>query len=135
MVRYFYALTPIVIVFGAVVVLTTLYLALVALLAVSLVALATLAWAVVFMPYMLSRAISRRLHVRIGGSPQTAAAQSPARRQEESVWHGAPSHPSGPTVRRDLQAPQHNYRDWADGMSTITRGQKSSGRVTFTQNV
>jgi hypothetical protein len=45
-----------------------------------LVALVALAWATVFVPYMLSRAISRRWHSRSGVSPRTAAALSPARR-------------------------------------------------------
>jgi hypothetical protein len=80
MVRYFYAWTPFVIV-GAVVLLTLPWLGLVALLTfalVSLVALAALAWAIVSVPYKLSRAISRRWHSRSDASPLTAAALSPA---------------------------------------------------------
>jgi uncharacterized protein (DUF486 family) len=77
MVRYFYAWTPLVIV-GTVVLLTLPWLGLIALMIVSLVALAALAWAIVFVPYMLSRAISRRWQGRSGASLRTAAAPSPA---------------------------------------------------------
>ena len=80
MVRYFYAWTPLVIV-GTVVLLSAPWLALIALMIVSLVALvalAELAWATVFVPYMLSRAISRRWHSRSSASPRAAAALSPA---------------------------------------------------------
>jgi hypothetical protein len=80
MVRYFYAWTPLVIV-GTVVLLSLPWLGLIALMIVSLVALAVLALAVVFVPYMLSEAISRRWHSRSAASPRTAAALSPARRQ------------------------------------------------------
>jgi hypothetical protein len=83
MVRYFYAWTPLVIL-GTVVLLSIPPLGLIALMIVSLVALvalATLAWATVFVPYMLGRTISRRWHSRSGASPRTAAALSPARRQ------------------------------------------------------
>jgi hypothetical protein len=91
MVRYFYAWTPLVIV-ATVVLLSLPWLSLIALVIVSLVALAALAWAIVSVPLLLSRSISRRWHVRSGASPRTAAALSPARHQNESVWHGAPSH-------------------------------------------
>ena len=80
MVRYFYAWTPFVIV-GTVVLLSLPWLGLIALMIVSLVALPTLALALVFAPYMLSRAISRRWHGRRGASPRTVAALSPARHQ------------------------------------------------------
>jgi hypothetical protein len=80
MVRYFYAWTPLVIV-GAVVILSLPWLGLIALVIVSLAPLAALAWATVFVPHLLSRAISRRWHGRSGASPQTAPALSPARRQ------------------------------------------------------
>jgi hypothetical protein len=83
MVRYSYAWTPLVIV-GTVVLLSLPWLGLIALMVVSLVALAALAalaWAIVSVPLMLSRAISRRWHTRSGASPRTAAALSPARRQ------------------------------------------------------
>jgi hypothetical protein len=83
MVSYVYAWTPLVIV-GTVVLLSLPWLGLIALviaLLVSPVALAALAWAIVSLPYMLSRAISRLWQGRIGASPQTAAAMSPARRQ------------------------------------------------------
>jgi hypothetical protein len=58
MVRYFYVWTPLVIV-GTVFFLSLPWLGLIALMIVSLVALAALALAIVFVPYMLSRAISR----------------------------------------------------------------------------
>jgi hypothetical protein len=85
MVRYFYAWTPLVIV-AAIVLLSMPWLGLVALMIVALVALAALVWAVVYVPYMLSRAISRRWHMRIGASPRTAPALAPARRQDDSAW-------------------------------------------------
>ncbi len=81
MVSYFFAWTPLVIVVGTLVLLTNAYLALIALMIVSLVALAALAWAILAVPYMLGRAISRRWQGRRGASPRTAAALSPARRQ------------------------------------------------------
>jgi hypothetical protein len=63
MVRYFYAWTPLVIV-GTVVLLSLPWLGLIALMIaslVALVALAALAWAIVFVPYMLGRAIRRNV--------------------------------------------------------------------------
>jgi hypothetical protein len=111
MVRYFYAWTPLIIV-AAVVLLSMPWLGLIALMIVAivaLVALAALAWAVVFVPYMLSRAISRRWHIRSGARPRTAPALSPARRQNDSAWQGAPSHPAALSVGRELQAPQHTF--------------------------
>ena len=84
MVRYFYAWTPLVIV-GTVVLLSLPWLGLIALMIVSLaavVALAALAWATVFVPYRLSRAISRSWHSHRRASSRTAAALSPARRQD-----------------------------------------------------
>jgi hypothetical protein len=92
MVRYFYAWTPLVIVGGTVVLLTIPYLALIALMVVSLVAVTTLAWAIVWVPRMLSRAISRCWHGRSGASRRTAAALSPADlgvRRTRSVPAGA----------------------------------------------
>ena len=80
MVRYFYAWTPLVII-TAVVLLSAPWLGLIALMIVSLVALgalAALAWAIAFVPYMLSRAIGRRWHSRSGASPRPARALSPA---------------------------------------------------------
>jgi hypothetical protein len=80
--RYFFAWTPLVIV-GTLVLLTLPWLGLITLMAVSLVAvvaLAALAWAIVFVPYMLGRAIGRRWHIRSGASPGTAAALSPTER-------------------------------------------------------
>ena len=84
MVRYFYAWTPLFIV-GTVVLLSLPWLGLIALMVgslVAVVALAALAWATVYLPYRLSRAISRRWHSHRGASPRTAAALSPARRQD-----------------------------------------------------
>jgi hypothetical protein len=75
MVRYFYAGTPLVIV-GTVVLLALPWLGLIALMIaapVALVALAALAWAILALPYMLGRAISRRLHGNLEARPQTAA--------------------------------------------------------------
>ena len=111
MVRYFYAWTPLVIV-GTVLVLSMPWLGLFALTVaaiVALVALAALAWAVVFVPYRLSRSISRRWRIRSGASPRAAAARSPARRPDESVWQGAPPHAAALSVGRELQAPQHTF--------------------------
>ena len=73
MVRYFYAWTPLVIV-GTVVLLSLPWLGLIALIIVSLGALATLTSAIVFVPSMLGRAISRRSQGRSVPSPRTAAA-------------------------------------------------------------
>jgi hypothetical protein len=108
MVRYFYAWTPLVVV-AAVFLLSMPWLGLIPLMIVALVALAALAWAVVFVPYMLSRAISRRWHRRSGASPRPAPALAPATRQNDSVWQGAPSHPAALSVGRELQAPQHTF--------------------------
>jgi hypothetical protein len=80
MVRYFYAWTPLVVV-GTVVLLALPWLGLIALVIVSLALLAALAWAVIFVPYTLSRAISRRWQSRSGASPRTAPVLSPARQQ------------------------------------------------------
>jgi hypothetical protein len=111
MVRYFYAWTPLVIV-AAVFLLSMPWLGLIALVIgalVALVALAALAWAVVFVPYMLSRAIRRRWHIRSGASPRTPPAVSPARREDDSAWEGAPSHAAALTVGRELQALQDTF--------------------------
>jgi hypothetical protein len=78
--RYFVAWTPAVIVLGTAVLLSSAYLALIALLIVALVALPALALAIVAVPYMLGRAISRRWHSRSGASPRTTEALSPAER-------------------------------------------------------
>lgn len=81
MVSYFYAWAPVVIVVGTLVLITNVYLALIALMIVSLVALAALAWAIVAVPSMIGHAIGRRWHARSGGSPRTAAL-SPAQRED-----------------------------------------------------
>ncbi len=60
MVRYFYGWTPVVSVVGAVILLSNVYLALIALMLVSLAALAALAWAIVAASYMVGHAISHR---------------------------------------------------------------------------
>ena len=106
MVRYFYAWTPLVIA-TTLLLLSLPYLGLIALMIsalVALVALAGLAWAIVFVPYMLSRAISRRWHSRSGASPRRAAALSPA----NSGIRGTRSAPTGATV---LLASQPSERD------------------------
>jgi hypothetical protein len=80
MVRYFYAWTPLVIA-ATVFILSAPWLGLIALMIVSLVALAALAavaWAIVFVPYMLSQALSRRWQGQSGASRRAAAALSPA---------------------------------------------------------
>jgi hypothetical protein len=81
MVRYSYAWTPVVIVVGTFVLLSNAYLALIALMIVSLFALAALAAAIVVVPYVLGRAISRRWQGRTSASRRTAAL-SPAERQD-----------------------------------------------------
>jgi hypothetical protein len=92
MVRYFFAWMPLVIV-GTVVLLALPWLGLIALMLVALVALVALAalvWAIVAVPYMLGRAISRRWQGS-GASPRTAAALSPANsgvRRTQSVPPG-----------------------------------------------
>jgi hypothetical protein len=82
MVRYFYSFTPLVIV-GTVVILSLPWLGLIALMVFALAALgalAALASAIVYVPYMLARALGRRWHIGSGASPRTAAALSPAER-------------------------------------------------------
>jgi hypothetical protein len=73
MARYFYGWTPLGIV-GVLVVLLCPYLALIALAGISLAALAALAGAIVSVPYMLSRAVTRRRHSRSDASPRRTAA-------------------------------------------------------------
>ena len=86
MVRYFYAWTPLAIVFGTVILLSIPYLALIALTIVSLAALTALAWAIVSAPRMLSRAISRSWHGRKGGIRQKAAALHVTGRPHAYAW-------------------------------------------------
>ena len=108
MVRYGYALMPLVIV-AAIVLLAMPWLALFALMAVVVVAivtLAALAWAVVLVPYTLSRAVVRRRQTRSGASPRTASVSFPVSHEYESVWQGAPSTPAAVSVDRGLKAPQ-----------------------------
>jgi hypothetical protein len=109
MVRYFYAWAPLVIV-AALFILTMPWLGLIALMIVVLVALAAIAWAFVFVPYMLGRAISRRWHIHTGASPRTAPAVPLTRSQNDSVWQGAPSHVAALSVARKLET-QHAYRE------------------------
>jgi hypothetical protein len=80
MVRYFYAWTPLFII-GTVVILSLPWLGLIALFVVLLAVLATLAWALVYVPYVLGRAIGRLWHSHSGATPRTSAALSPATRQ------------------------------------------------------
>jgi hypothetical protein len=82
MVRYFYAWMPVVVVVGTLVLLSNVYLALIALMIVSLVVLAALAGAIVAVPYMLGRGVSRRWQARSGAHPRTAAALSPTERRD-----------------------------------------------------
>lgn len=112
MVRYFYAWTPLVIV-GSILLLSMPWLGLFALTIVAIIAigaLAALAQAIVSVAHTLSLAISRGWHGRGGASSRTEAAWSAARRQDESVWQGAPSHPAALSVGRDPQAPQQTFR-------------------------
>jgi hypothetical protein len=80
MVRYFYAWTPLAIV-ATVVFLSLPWLGLIALMIVSLATLAALVFAVVFLPYLLVRAIGRHWH----GTPRTAPALSRAEVRVRSV--------------------------------------------------
>ena len=109
MVMDFYAWTPLVVV-AAVFILSMPWLGLIALMIAAIVALvgAALAWAVLFVPYMLSRVLSRCWPLRGGATPRTAPGLSPER-QHESVLQGAPLHPSALSVTPELQAPQHTF--------------------------
>jgi hypothetical protein len=103
MVRYWFAWTPLVIV-GTIVVLALPWLGLIALMILSLVALAAFAWAIVYVPYMLIRAIGRRWHSLSGASPRTASALSPATaglRRPGSVPAGATAFLAQGTSERD----------------------------------
>lgn len=73
MVRYFYAWTPFVIV-GTICILSLPWLGLLALMSVSLVVLPAFALAIVAVPYMLGRTITRRWH----GRSDAARASAPA---------------------------------------------------------
>jgi hypothetical protein len=106
MLSYFYKCMPLIIVTG-VVILSMPWLGLIALMIVTIVALAALAWAVVFVPSMLGRAMRHRRHMPSGASPRTAPALPPAWRRGDSAWRGAPLHPVTLRVARELQAPQH----------------------------
>ena len=106
MVRYWYGCTPLVIV-GAVFFLALPWLALFALMIFSLVALVALvglAWALVSVPRMLSRAISRRWQGPRSASPRTAPVLSPANsgvRRIRSVPAGAAMLLANPPSQRD----------------------------------
>ena len=106
--RYFYVWTPLVIV-GTVVLLSLPWLGLIALMVFALVPLVALAWAIAFVPYMLSRAISGRWDSRGSANVRRAAAFAPTRRQDNSVLQRAPSHAAALSLSRDLQAPQHTF--------------------------
>jgi hypothetical protein len=77
MVRYFYSLTPLFIV-GTLFILALPWLGLIALMIVTLAALPALVWAIVFVPYTVGRAISRRWQLASGAFPRPTAALSPA---------------------------------------------------------
>lgn len=77
MLSYFYKLTPFVLV-GAIVLLSLPWLGLIALIMVSLVALPALAFAIVYVPYLLVRAIGRSWQGQSGASALTRAARKPA---------------------------------------------------------
>jgi hypothetical protein len=74
MVRYFYAWTPLVVVFGTVILLSSPYLALIVLMLVTLGVVAALVWAIAAVPVLLSRAIRRRRRDRSGARERAAAA-------------------------------------------------------------
>jgi hypothetical protein len=76
MLRYFYAWTPLVIV-ATIVLLSLPWLGLIALMVATLAILLALAGTLVYAPYMLVQAISRRWQVRRAG-PRPAAVLSPA---------------------------------------------------------
>ena len=80
MVRYFYAWTPLVLI-TVLVLLALPWLGLIALFVALLVVLPVLAFATVAAPYLLVRAIARRLHGRISASPQPVAVHSAATQQ------------------------------------------------------
>jgi uncharacterized protein (DUF486 family) len=80
MLRYFYAWTPLVVV-GTVVFLSLPWLGLLAFMIASLVALALLASVIVFVPYKLGQAITRRWHGHGAASARTLAL-SRAERQD-----------------------------------------------------
>ena len=82
MVRYYYAWTPLAIV-CSIVFLALPWLGLIALLVVALAALMTLAWAVVYVPYTVGRAVARHWNIR------TAPSVSPAPEPVRSVPAGA----------------------------------------------
>ena len=77
MVRYFYLWTPLFIV-GTLCILALPWLGLIALMVVTLVVLPALVLAIVFVPYMVVRAIGRRWQVASGAFPLATGALSPA---------------------------------------------------------
>jgi len=90
MVRYFYSLTPLVLVAAVAVLAVSPYLALVVLMLVMLGALAALAWAIVALPYMAGLAVVRRWHVYADAGRLPSALRV----------LGRPSAPARRTVRR-----------------------------------
>jgi hypothetical protein len=80
-IRYWYSWTAIAAIFGGAVLLAIPYFAVIALLIVVIVALAAVIWAIVYVPYVVVRAIHRRGHHRGSASLTTVPAlpvQAPA---------------------------------------------------------
>jgi membrane protein implicated in regulation of membrane protease activity len=89
MMRYWYSLTPLVVVL-TVFPLALPWLGLIALMLFALIALAalgTLAWGIVFVPHMVVRAVGRRRHSRRGTrrQPATLSAARPSVRPTQSM--------------------------------------------------
>jgi hypothetical protein len=89
MVRYFYACTPLVVVFGTAILFAIPYLALIALMIVALGAAAALVWAIAGVTHMLSRAISRGWHARSDVMrPPPTALQVHRNAHAYAAWRG-----------------------------------------------
>lgn len=89
MVRYFYAWTPLGIVFGTVILLSIPYLAVIALMLIALVLLAALAWVIVSATLTVSGAISRRWHSRYDAiRPLAGARQVDPHPHAYAAWRG-----------------------------------------------
>ena len=82
MVRYFYLWTPLFVVLGTMLVLSSAYLALIALVILAPLVLAGLVAAIVGVPYLLGRAVGRRLHAHGEPGAQPVAALSPVERPD-----------------------------------------------------